>query len=202
VPSTLEQRALDAVRAEETPTRTGRRPSTRRPAAGPLLRGALVRLGLGSVGRRLWAPGIAVAVGALVVLGAVGVEMARLAQPPSAPGAAQVQTVQLVAIDGSGASGTASIERASAGQVVELKVRGLPDTSPGELYVCWLVGEDDSMQHENRVAVGTFRVSGSGPVTVRWSTGADTAKHRLDVTREKADGNPLRRGPEVLTAVN
>jgi hypothetical protein len=46
--------------------------------------------------------------------------------------------------------------------------------------------------------VGTFSVSGSAPVTARWSTGADTSQYRLDVTREQADGNPLRRGPEVL----
>jgi Anti-sigma-K factor rskA len=215
VPSNLEHRVLAAVHAEEAST--GREPSAAaaqeqpngakrarsRPATEELVKGALVRLGLGQVGRRLWAPGIAVAVAAMVLLAAIGVEMTRLGQGPSAPGTAQatVQTVRLVAADGSAASGSASIQHSSGGQVVELKVKGLPETSPGQLYVCWLVDEGDSLEHENRVAVGTFSVSGSGPVTVRWSTGADTSQYRLDVTREQADGNPLRRGPEVLTAV-
>jgi anti-sigma factor RsiW len=206
VPPNLERRVLRAVSAQETagnprPSVEKRTPS--RPAPEALARAALVRLGFGSVGRKLWAPGIAVAVAAMLVVAAAGVEMARLGQGPSAPGAAPttVQTVRLVAADGSDASGSASIQRSSGGQVVELKVKGLPETSPGQLYVCWLVDEGDSLQHENRVAVGTFSVSGSGPVTVRWSTGADTAQYRLDVTREQADGNPLRRGPEVLTAV-
>src|SRR5256885_10729970 len=32
-------------------------------------------------------------------------------------------------------------------------------SSPGELYVCWLVDEGDSVEHQNRVAVGTDRKS-------------------------------------------
>jgi hypothetical protein len=215
VPSNLEQRVLAAVRAEEASPDSEPSPAVdheeserakrarSRPPTEELVRGALVRLGLGQVGRRLWAPGIAVAVAAMLLLAVAGVEMARLGPGPSAPGTAQstVQTVRLVAADGSAASGTASIQRGSGSQVVELKVKGLPETSPGQLYVCWLVDEGDSLDHQNRVAVGTFSVSGSGPVTVRWSTGADTSQYRLDVTREQADGNPLRRGPEVLTAV-
>jgi anti-sigma factor RsiW len=212
VPPVLERRVLDAVSADDTSSGAaratankqpgGRRRARQRATSDDLLRGALNRLGLGQVGRRLWAPGIAVAVAAMLLVAATGVEMARLGQGPAAPSTPQstVQTVQLVSADGSGASGTASIQRTAGGQVVELKVRGLPTTSPGQLYVCWLVDEGDSLQHQNRVAVGTFGVSGSGPVTMRWSTGADTAQYRLDVTREQADGNPLRRGPEVLTA--
>jgi hypothetical protein len=218
VPPHLGQRVFDVVNAQETSTETETAPrqagareqprDSRRPRRWPgteaRVRAALVRLGFGQVGRRLWAPGIAVAVAAMLVVAAAGVEMARLGQGPGTPGTAQttVQTVRLAATDGSAATGSASIQRGSGGQVVELKVKGLPETSPGQLYVCWLVDEGDSLQHQNRVAVGTFSVSGSGPVTVRWSTGADTAQYRLDVTREQADGNPLRRGPEVLTAVS
>jgi hypothetical protein len=206
VPAGLERRVLEAVGrdaatgtgpAEQFPVRRRRPAQTR-----SRLDGLLVALGLDQVGRRLWGPGIAVAAAAMLVLALAGVEMARLGPGPGAPGAAQpaVHTVKLVAADGSGASGTASVQRSSGGQVVELRVAGLPETSPGELYVCWLVDEGDSLQHQNRVAVGTFRVSGPGPVTVRWSTGADTEQYRMDVTREQADGNPLRRGPEVLVA--
>jgi Anti-sigma-K factor rskA/Putative zinc-finger len=211
VPATLEQRVLDAVSVQQTstgPVPEGQQPPEKqrvrsRPVAGALVRGALARLGLGQLGRRRWVPGIAVAAAAMIVVAAAGVETVRLGQAPGAPGSAQatVQTIRLVAADGSAASGSASIQRSSSGQVVELNVKGLPQTTPGQLYVCWLVDEGDSLQHQNRVAVGTFSVSGSGPVTVRWSTGADTAQYRLDVTREQADGNPLRRGPEVLTAV-
>jgi hypothetical protein len=214
VPASLERRVLEAV-AQEAAAKTGaaqdgsvrqprpeRTPSRRGLPAGSRVDGLLVGLGLGQVGRRLWGPGIAVAVAAMLVVAAAGVEMARLGPGPSAPGPAQpaAHTVRLVAADGSAASGMASVQRSSGGQLVELKVKGLPETSPGELYVCWLVDEGDSLEHQNRVAVGTFSVSGSSPVTVRWSTGADTAQYRLDVTREQADGNPLRRGPEVLVA--
>ena len=214
VPAGLERRVLEAV-AQEAATKAGaaqhgsvrqprteRTPSRPRLGAGARVNGLLVGLGLGQVGRRIWGPGIAVAVAAMLVVVAAGVEMVRLGPGPGAAGPAQpaVHTVRLVAVDGSAASGTASVQRSSGGQLVELKVKGLPETSPGELYVCWLVDEGDSVQHQNRVAVGTFSVSGSSPVTVRWSTGADTAQYRLDVTREQTDGNPLRRGREVLVA--
>jgi hypothetical protein len=147
---------------------------------------------------------MAAALAALVVVVGGGLQLARVYGPLATLGQTQpaAQTVRLVATDGGTASGTASIQRSSSGQVVELRVQGLPATAPGELYVCWLVDEGDSLQHQNRVAVGTFNVSGSGPVTMRWTTGADTAQYRLDVTLEHADGNPLRRGPEVLTAVS
>jgi Anti-sigma-K factor rskA len=216
VPPKLEGRVLDAVRSQETPDqqrsgaerrvegRSARRRLGTAPAIEAVGRAALVRLGVAGVGKRLWGPGIAVAVAALLVVAGTGLAMERLTQGSPAPGAASpaARTVKLVAADGSAASGIATIQQSSGGQVVELRVEGLADTSPGQLYVCWLVDEGDSMQNENRVPVGTFSVSGTGPVTVRWSTGADAAHYRLDVTREQADGNPLRRGPEVLTAVS
>lgn len=206
VPSSLERRVLAALDAQEIPSR--QQPwsgggARSKPAREDVLRGALERLGLGQVGRRIWVPGIAAAAAAMVLILAVAVVTVGLGQSAGAPGGAQstVQTVRLVSTDGSAASGTASVQRGAGGQVVELKVSGLPQTSPGQLYVCWLVDEGDSLEHQNRVAVGTFSVNGPGPVTVRWSTGVDAGQYRLDVTREQADGNPIRRGPEVLTAV-
>lgn len=108
--------------------------------------------------------------------------------PPAQHG---VQTVRLVSADGRTASGSARVERAPSGLVVVLTVEGLAANPPGELCMCWLVDADDTLDHVNRFAVGTFSVSGPRPITMRWANGADTSQYRLDVTLEHTDGNPL-----------
>ena len=209
VPSNLERRVFAAMGAEDrraswraenewSPKRRVLKVWAAHQTLAIRLRDALGRI----KADRSRLPALAAALMTALVLVAVGVQVAKPSQPSSPFGAtpADGQTIHLVAVDGERASGTAKVERSSGGEVVQLEVQGLPENPPGELYVCWLVDEGDSIDHPNRVAVGTFNVSGSGPVTVRWSTGANTEQYRLDVTLEKADGNPLRRGPEVLTA--
>lgn len=151
-----------------------------------------------------WAPVWAAAAALiLAVAGGLAVSSVFRPHPPGGAGAAQrpgVQTIQLVAADGGGARGAARIENGPSGKVVALTVEGLSANPPGEVYVCWLVDQGDTLEQQNRVAVGAFSVSGPEPVTMRWTTGADTAHYRLQVTREQAGGYLVHRGPAVLTA--
>ena len=85
--------------------------------------------------------------------------------------------------------------------MIELSVRDLPAPPAGHFYTCWLVADDDTAQHQNRVSVGSFVTSANGTATVRWETAADLARHpHLGVTLEPDNGNPLHQGPKVLTA--
>src|SRR5436190_28441 len=97
------------------------------------------------------------------------------------------------------ASGTAAIRPASGGEAIELTVRDLPPPQPGHFYTCWLVAPDDTLQHQDRVSVGSFTTPGRGLVTVRWETAADVTRFpNLGVTLEPDGGSPLREGPKVL----
>ncbi|MDQ6772752.1 MAG: anti-sigma factor, partial [Candidatus Dormibacteraeota bacterium] len=147
-----------------------------------------------------WHPGWAVAAAAILVLAAGGLVLPGLRSRTAPVPAPTAQTVQLAAADGSGATGTGRIVPGRPGEVVELTVRGLPATGPGQWYTCWLVGDGDSLAHPNRVSVGTFKVAGTTPTTVRWATAADPKEYRLEVTLETANGDPARSGPQVLIA--
>jgi len=151
-----------------------------------------------------WAPAWAGVVAVLLlVVGALTVSSLSHSRTPGGSGTTQpptAQTQRLVATDGSAASGAARIEDGPSGKVVALTVEGLPANPPGRLYVCWLVDQGDASEQQNRLAVGTFSVVGPGSVTMRWTTGADTAHYRLEVTLERAEGNPQHSGPAVLRA--
>jgi len=151
-----------------------------------------------------WAPVWAGAVAVLLLaVGGLTVSSLSHSRAPGGSGTAPppaAQTQRLVATDGSAASGAARIEDGPSGKVVALTVEGLPANPPGQLYVCWLVDQGDASEQQNRLAVGTFSVSGPGPVTMRWTTGADTAHYRLEVTLERAEGSPQHSGPAVLRA--
>jgi hypothetical protein len=111
--------------------------------------------------------------------------VARLAAPNSGP-----------------ARATATIHAVLDGLVIDMKAQGLAPSPPDTFYTCWLVGPGDSVTHPNRVSVGSFTVGADGSANVRWTTGADLSRFpTLGVTREPADGNPLRQGPEVLQSV-
>ncbi|MBJ7602501.1 MAG: anti-sigma factor [Candidatus Dormibacteraeota bacterium] len=183
-PARLEGLVLQAVRREGA---LGRRRWLRWPRRSPA-----------------WAPAWAGAVAVLLLaVGALTVSSISHSRAPGGSGTAQpptAQTQRLVATDGSAASGAARIEDGPSGKVVALTVEGLPANPPGQLYVCWLVDQGDASEQQNRLAVGTFSVSGPGPVTMRWTTGADTAHYRLEVTLERAEGNPQHSGPAVLRA--
>jgi anti-sigma factor RsiW len=144
-----------------------------------------------------WALGAAAAL-AITFLAGVGLGWALPSGGPPAPPA---QSIHLVAANGSAASGVATVRRGSGGSVIELTVRNLPPPSPGHFYTCWLVADDDTLSHQDRVSVGSFTTSSGGTATVRWETAADLARFpHLGVTLEPDNGNPLHQGPKVLTA--
>jgi anti-sigma-K factor RskA len=113
------------------------------------------------------------------------------------------QTIHLVAPNGGPATGTATIRHEAGGQVIELSVKDLPPPPAGYYYTCWLVADGDTLQHQDRVSVGSFRTSNAGSTTVRWQTAADLSRYpHLGVTLEPDNGNPLHQGQKVLTATS
>jgi len=129
-----------------------------------------------------------------------GLGLGRFLPTGGAPAPAG-QTIRLAAADGGAASGVATIRSTDHGRVIELTVRDLPPAPAGEFYTCWLVADDDTLQHQDRISVGSFTTSPDGTATVRWETAADPARYpHLGITREPDDGNPLHQGPKVLAA--
>jgi anti-sigma-K factor RskA len=188
VPAALRARVLDAV-AEE-PARPPARPA-------PVIRLDRPR------SRPWWRPVLApVAAAALAAAFLGGLLVGRVATPGPQPGPAPgpvVQTIHLAAAGGGTGSGTAVVRDTEGGRSIELTVRGLPPPSADHYYTCWLVADDDTPQHQDRVSVGSFTTTGQGPLTVRWETAADLARYpHLGVTLEPANGNPLKQGPKVL----
>jgi anti-sigma-K factor RskA len=186
VPVGLESRVLEAIGREQRP---GRR-----------------RLPLAGTARSRWArpprsvPWALGAAAALVIAFVAGLGLGH-GLPTGGQPAPPAQTVHLVAADGGAASGLATIRSGSGGRVIELTVRDLPPPPAGRFYTCWLVADDDTIQHQDRVSVGSFTTSPGGTATVRWETAADLARYpHLGVTLEPDNGNPLHQGPKVLTA--
>jgi hypothetical protein len=190
VPAGLESRVLGAIAAE---------PARRTRDEAPVIRLGPRRRGLGWL--PAWAPAAALAV---VVAFAAGLGAGRVLptgqpapvhQPPAAA------TIRLVGANGSTGSGTATVRDTPGGRSIELTVQDLPAPPPGHFYTCWLVAPDDTLQHQDRVSVGSFTTDGARPVTLRWETAADLGRYpSLGVTLEPDNGNPLHQGPKVLTA--
>jgi len=183
VPAGLEARVLEAIAREPRPGRA-------RPPAGA---------GRPRPGRRSpWALGAAAA---LAVAFLVGLGLGRALPGGGGQPAPAGRTIQLVAAGGSGASGVATVRPERNGQIIELAVRNLPPPATGHFYTCWLVADDDTLQHQDRVSVGSFTTSPDGTATVRWETAADLGRYpHLGVTLEPDNGSPLHQGPKVLTA--
>jgi len=182
VPAHLASRVLGAI---------GREPPSDTSRVVPLWR------------RRRWAsPWTLGAAAAVLIAFLAGVGLGR--GLPGAPGvrpAPVARTIHLAATGGGAASGVATVTPRSGGSVIELTVRDLPPPPPGTFYTCWLVANDDTLQHQDRVSVGSFRTGPDGAATVRWETAADLERHpNLGVTLEPDNGNPLHQGPKVLSA--
>jgi anti-sigma-K factor RskA len=114
----------------------------------------------------------------------------------------QLATITLVAAQqGSHARGTARVDKTDTGLAIQLTVEGLEPPPAGHFYTCWLVADDDTLQHQDRVAVGSFTVPGTGSATMRWDTAATLARYpHLGVTLEPNNGIALHQGPKVLVA--
>jgi hypothetical protein len=121
-------------------------------------------------------------------------------QPGPRP-APVLQTIHLTAATGGPASGVATVRDSAGGRVIELTVRDLPAPPAGHFYTCWLVADDDTLQHQDRISVGSFTTSGTGTPSLRWETAADLGRYpHLGVTLEPDNGSPLHQGPRVLSA--
>jgi anti-sigma-K factor RskA len=188
VPVGLESRVMVAVAREPA-----------RPAAPAAPRPTIVRPGRARPPRLAWVTAAAAAV-VLAFVGGLGLGRGLAPVPTPAPTQAPVLTnIHLVSATGSAASGNATIRSTPGGKSIELTVRDLPPPPPGFFYTCWLVGADDTLQHQNRVSVGSFVTPTTGAVTLRWETAADLARYpHLGVTLEPDNGNPLHQGPKVL----
>ena len=186
VPAGMESRVMAAIAREPA-----REPAAPRPR--------IVRPAPARPPRLAW---VAAAAAAVVLAFAGGLGLGRGLAPgaPPAPRPAPVlTTIHLVSATGSDASGDATVRDTPGGKSIELTVRGLAPPPPGFFYTCWLVGANDTLQHQNRVSVGSFVTADTGPVTLRWETAADLARYpHLGVTLEPDNGNPQHQGPRVL----
>jgi anti-sigma-K factor RskA len=185
VPAGMEARILGAIAREPRRERDGpasaRRPPPRR---------SEWRWGL--------AAAAAVAIAFLAGLG-LGRGVPGGGQPGPRP-APVLQTIHLAAATGGPASGVATVRDGAGGKVIELTVRDLPAPPAGHFYTCWLVADDDTLQHQDRVSVGSFTTSGAGTASLRWETAADLRRYpHLGVTLEPDNGSPLHQGPKVLS---
>ncbi|HLY84114.1 MAG TPA: zf-HC2 domain-containing protein [Acidimicrobiales bacterium] len=205
LPSGLEERtfaAIEAAAAEGTRSPAGAavpgadragRPDSLAAPAPPA--GQIVPIGQARKARGRMPRLLAAAAAAVVVAAGVGVLVARGKGSPAPLG-----TVRLIAADGGPARGSAVVRRTPAGLTIDMTVQGLPATSPGTMETCWLVGPGDTLDHPNRVSVGSFVVPTNGAtVHVHWTTAADLRRFpQLGVTREPLNGNPSHQGPKVL----
>jgi hypothetical protein len=101
------------------------------------------------------------------------------------------QTVALGAPVAGGASAEARMRGAGDDQVMTMTATGLPRPPAGAWYEVWLVGDPGE-----EFPVGVLAPDGEGI----WSLPAEVAaRYRvIDVTLERADGDPARSGRSVL----
>jgi anti-sigma-K factor RskA len=196
LPSTLEAQTFAAIEAAAAEAaRAGRREDSAPPTVVvPFATTPSRRRAPRWTSPQLAITAIAAGIVAVACLG-IGVKLASTKPTPLA-------VEQLAAPAGGSARGTATIRATLTGVVIDMDVRGLAPSRPGTIYTCWLVGRGDTLQHQNRVSVGSFVVGRSGTADVQWNTGADL--HRfptIGVTLEPDDGDPLHQGLKVLAAV-
>jgi len=134
--------------------------------------------------RGRWLLGVAAVVAALV-LGIGGLTLGRDRDARRGD-----QTVTLAAPAG-GVSAQATMRGAGDDQVMTMTARDLPRPPAGAWYEVWLVGDAGQV-----FPVGVLAPDGEGI----WSLPADVAaRYRaIDVTLERADGDPSRSGRSVL----
>jgi hypothetical protein len=107
-------------------------------------------------------------------------------------------TIRLISADGGPAHGSATVRTTPAGLTIDMTVDGLAPTPKGRIYTCWLVANDDTLAHPDRVSVGSFLVRGR-TVHVHWTSAADLDRFpHLGVTVEPDNGNPSHQGPKAL----
>jgi anti-sigma-K factor RskA len=100
-------------------------------------------------------------------------------------------------LQGAGALVSATVRTTGVGREVTIDIERLRDPRPRGLYELWFVAPDG-----RRVSAGTFHPDDEGRGTVRLVGAADPEVYPgIRVSLEPADGDPRRRGPDVLRAV-
>ncbi|MDQ1367636.1 MAG: Anti-sigma-K factor rskA [Acidimicrobiaceae bacterium] len=134
----------------------------------------------------------AAAAAAVIIAGVATLSSLRTSTP------APLTTIRLISADGGPAHGSATVRTTPAGLTIDMTVDGLAPTPKGRIYTCWLVANDDTLAHPDRVSVGSFLVRGR-TVHVHWTSAADLERFpHLGVTVEPDNGNPSHQGPKVL----
>jgi anti-sigma-K factor RskA len=136
----------------------------------------------------------------------VAVAAAALAAALAVPGAlllggggGQVTHLTLVAADGGGGHGQVTVTETAAGRSFDVRIQGLPPPPAGSLYELWAVHPKDTVEHPQRVSLGTFTTSPDGSAHLTAFTAAPADRFPVvGVTLEPVDGNPARTGPRVL----
>jgi len=122
--------------------------------------------------------------GALLLLGGDGGEVTRLT---------------LVAAEGGKGRGQVTITRTPAGRSFDVRIEGLDSPPAGSLYELWAVSPQDTLEHPQRVSLGTFTVAADRSAHLTAFTAAPADRFPVvGVTLEPVDGNPARTGPRVL----
>ncbi|MDQ1441845.1 MAG: Anti-sigma-K factor rskA [Acidimicrobiaceae bacterium] len=134
----------------------------------------------------------AAAAAAVIIAGVATLSSLRTSTP------APLTTIRLISADGGPAHGSATVRTTPAGLTIDMTVDGLAPTPKGRIYTCWLVANDDTLAHPDRVSVGSFLVRGR-TVHVHWTSAADLDRFpHLGVTVEPDNGNPSHQGPKAL----
>jgi anti-sigma-K factor RskA len=111
----------------------------------------------------------------------------------------QVTRLTLVAAEGHRGRGQVTITRTSAGRSFDVRIEGLDPPPAGSLYELWAVNPRDTLEHPQRVSLGTFTVGTDGRAHLTAFTAAPADRFPVvGVTLEPVDGNPARTGPRVL----
>jgi anti-sigma-K factor RskA len=141
--------------------------------------------------RRRW---VAVAVAAALVVALAIPGALRLFG-----GGGEVTRLTLVAAEGGKGRGLVTITRTPAGRSFDVRIEGLDPPPAGSLYELWAVSPRDTLEHPQRVSLGTFTVAADGSAHLKAFTAAPAERFPVvGVTLEPVDGNPARTGPRVL----
>jgi hypothetical protein len=126
----------------------------------------------------------------VVVLVATGGGDGDQGGSPPAPDREDIVPVEMSPVGGSQATGTIAIVRAGDQPAVDLAIRGLEPSGPGETYVLWFVGSGDRSLPVAFQAVGRDgRLTGRAPIPTAASSllpSFETAELTLAPQREAA----------------
>jgi anti-sigma-K factor RskA len=186
LPGLLRDRALAAVRQAASRAESA-------PAAQPAPAAEAAAVARRPWWRRRW---LVVAVAATALVAALAVPGALLL---GGGNGGEVTRLTLVAAPGGSGRGQVTVTRTAAGRSFDVRIEGLRPPAAGSLYELWAVNPQDTLEHPQRVSLGTFTTAADGSAHLTAFTAAPVDRFPVvGVTLEPVDGNPARTGPRVL----